>query len=282
MRYSPKHKQPIDKDHLEERLYRKSDWNSSSSHIPPALFPYPAGISNSFKRARTSSPSTSTEETSSETEAEAVNVATPSSESDYLIPERGESSSHSLPFPSQSGGGSSSSSSSNIVHAHQQTPLRFSFGMNSSENNHKATVDGLLTEKMLNLGDRDADTSRNLNLPSYSQAMVDSDNEQLTSIRPADRRPDIRHQLELIKESNKESLQEGQSWFLIDRRWYRLWSAACSDEPKSKDGADLKVGMVETRDLLQVGETNLLKPGLEEGIGFELLSSEAWRLLTTW
>jgi ubiquitin carboxyl-terminal hydrolase 4/11/15 len=122
-----------------------------------------------------------------------------------------------------------------------QTPLRHSFGMSSM-----STVDGL-SKKM-----------HNITVPD---------------------RPGGPEQASLVKESSKAALESGQSWFLVDRKWYRLWSTACSEEPSGKDSDALEVGPVETKDLLEAGQ---LKQGLGEGVDFEWLSAEAWRLLTSW
>jgi ubiquitin carboxyl-terminal hydrolase 4/11/15 len=262
--------------------HKKADLNSL--HTPPPLFP--AGISNSFKRARTTSPPTSIEEGGSETEAEAALVSTPSSEShsESAWAKRDSSSSsssspQSASFPHHSG---------NPAHTHQQTPLRFSFGMSSSNSHtNKAAVDGLLTEKMLNITVPDAEasgsSSSSSELPANGHSLTASEGIS-TNIQPSETKPDASQQIQMVKESSKEALQIGQSWFLVDRKWYRLWSAACSDGPDSKEGEPLEVGPVETRALWQAGQQEplMLRLDLEEGVDFELLQESAWRLLTSW
>lgn len=282
---SPKRKPESDKS-ARQRSNEGSQHNKTidlnSLHTPPSLFP--AGIGNSFKRARTASPPTSIEEGGSETEAEAALGSTPSSESYSESAWTKRDSNNSSPQAA-----SFSHYSNNLAHTLQQTPLRFSFGM-SGNNSHtnKAAVDGFLTEKMLNITVPDAEasgssSSKSSELPAHGHSLAFTDGKS-TNVQPLENKPAVKQQFQMVKELSKESLQKGQSWFLVDCRWYRLWSAACNNDLDSKKEGSLQVGPVETMSLGQTSQQGefFLRPDLMEGIDFELLSEPAWQLLTSW
>lgn len=261
-------------------------------HTPPSLFPGVLG--NSFKRPRTTSPPTSTEENGSDTEGEVPAAATPSSESECSRDRREEreGSPHSSTL-------SQPATAAVSGHSHQQhhsaTPLRFSFGcasatetkMSNSDPTNKAAVDGLLTERMLNITDRDAATGV-VGLPSYSQAIGQSvqvsthaDSEEIhSSVMPSAVKPDGREQLERVKTLMEKPLQLNHSWFAVATSWFQRWANACSEVSQS---VEEEVEMIRVGEIAQeqLGRY-MLRPGLEEGTDFELVPREAWDLLVAW
>ncbi|UZJ55146.1 hypothetical protein CBS101457_004466 [Exobasidium rhododendri] len=267
------------------------------SHTPPHLFP--ALLGSSFKRSRTTSPPTSLEDNGSETDAEAFNIATPSSDLDHSLDRRDVERGDSLLSTANLALQSHSLSGAHSHPQHQQTPLRFSFGsantargeMGVGDEKNKETIDGLLATNMLNITDGDATSNGHAALPSYQQATgqsVDSltasvDVEMTSNVTPSSTTPDCNEQIANVTTSNQKPLRLGESWFLVDCKWFEQWSTACSNGVASKDRGGTVVGPVQTQDLLTKRHDVLsLKVGLEEGVHFRLLSKESWEMLTTW
>ncbi|ESK97845.1 ubiquitin carboxyl-terminal hydrolase [Moniliophthora roreri MCA 2997] len=87
--------------------------------------------------------------------------------------------------------------------------------------------------------------------------------------------------LELIRNLMRIPMEVGQTWYLVDRTWYRRWEKACSGEV-DKDGpvSEQDLGPVSVSSLLdQYGN---LKPGLVEGVDVEYVPQEAWDHLVRW
>ncbi|KAM0786539.1 hypothetical protein ACM66B_001996 [Microbotryomycetes sp. NB124-2] len=111
---------------------------------------------------------------------------------------------------------------------------------------------------------------------------------EATSSRPADGRAQFEIITEL-KRDQERSMESGDEYMLISRKWYRKWQMACTGQTASKeddiDGtADLSLddlGPIDNADLLeQDGHT--LKPALQIGQQVEILPAQAWGMLVSW
>lgn len=94
-------------------------------------------------------------------------------------------------------------------------------------------------------------------------------------------------QLESVLPLAKKGLKAGEPWFIVDRRWYRKWQAACGDAQgagKEKDFEDISIaelGPIDNSALLEPGTSKLLKT-VTEGQDAMFLPGEAWDLLVSW
>lgn len=251
----------VDTDH---QLQRKTP---STSHIPPNLFN--SSLINSFKRPRTISPPTSTDDNSSETDTDLISVATPSSDSESNSDKRG------LTEGSLGVGGSSSSGT---AHAIQHTPLRFSFGMSSRDEaastdstileNGKTAVEGLLLEKMQNIATDSPEGAPPTYMNALGQTTETTDLDMIVREDP----PILEEQIKAVDGSNRQSLQVGHSWFLVESDWVQSWK-------QSGTGKVVLEGL--GTKALVIDGTNL-RPGIAENSDFEYLSVESWKWLTSW
>lgn len=78
----------------------------------------------------------------------------------------------------------------------------------------------------------------------------------------------------------KQSMQVGQTWHVVSRKWFRRWQKACSGE-EDKEGTieEKDVGPVNNADILDA-DGNLGQ--CTEGVDVEFLPQEAWDLLVQW
>jgi ubiquitin carboxyl-terminal hydrolase 4/11/15 len=110
-----------------------------------------------------------------------------------------------------------------------------------------------------------------------------------TAIPPRHAPPgDGQVQLDLVLEHKKVPFVEGDTWFVIDRRWFRRWQAACGstagDDSDSKQLQDVSMDEVGPIDNSQIANTTtgrLLRPVLE-GQDVEFLPGVSWHLLEAW
>ncbi|BGP25693.1 ubiquitin carboxyl-terminal hydrolase [Rhodotorula toruloides] len=117
-------------------------------------------------------------------------------------------------------------------------------------------------------------------------AYVEGDDEELPTFQALHEyhgiAPDM--QLEFINEARKKRLEEGDSWFIVPRAWFRRWQSACSGVQESKDDdASLtpeQVGPIDTT-VLYDEKGDLRKP-LTLGVDVEVVPGEAWGYLTSW
>ncbi|KAF9269146.1 cysteine proteinase [Marasmius fiardii PR-910] len=85
----------------------------------------------------------------------------------------------------------------------------------------------------------------------------------------------------LIEQLMCKTMEVGQTWYLIDRTWFKRWQKACKGEV-DKEGplSERDLGPVAVESLLdQYGN---LKPGLVEGMDVEYVPEEAWNHFVTW
>ncbi|KAL0572285.1 hypothetical protein V5O48_009688 [Marasmius crinis-equi] len=87
--------------------------------------------------------------------------------------------------------------------------------------------------------------------------------------------------LETIEGLMRKPMEIGQTWYLVDRTWYKRWQKACKGEV-DKEGPVVEedLGPVAVAGLLdQYGN---LKAGLAEGIEVEYVPEEAWNHFVSW
>ncbi|EPQ26366.1 uncharacterized protein PFL1_06014 [Pseudozyma flocculosa PF-1] len=159
------------------------------------------------------------------------------------------------------------------------------------------TIEGLMTEKSLRLDDPAAKLQHDAasapsqpadDLPTYSAALAD-DSQPVLDIA-ATSRPSGAEQLKVIRPMKTQPMVVGEKWYLIDRSWYKLWSTAAAQEASAADGDDgddapLVVGPIDNRSLLEEGSSEsdpYLRTQISEGLDFEMLPEEGWRLLASW
>ncbi|GAA5849097.1 hypothetical protein JCM8547_006443 [Rhodosporidiobolus lusitaniae] len=121
--------------------------------------------------------------------------------------------------------------------------------------------------------------------PAYASSDDEEEGDEPPSFRPAGYNgpaPDV--QLEFIRELKGRQLDEGDTWFLVSRRWYRRWMTAVSGVAESKDDdASLtveEVGPVDNGDI--VDEKGELRRPVQEGVDVEVVPEPAWRYLVEW
>lgn len=97
--------------------------------------------------------------------------------------------------------------------------------------------------------------------------------------------PAADQQLALINDMKDFRLEEGDTWFLVPRTWYRRWQTACSGVAQSKDDDDSltpeQVGPIDTTSLAEEDGVSLRKP-VQVGVDVEVLPEAAWRYLVDW
>lgn len=95
-------------------------------------------------------------------------------------------------------------------------------------------------------------------------------------------------QLEMVLNPAKRPLQEGDSWFVVDRKWFRRWQAACGssqgDDSSTKDLQDISMSEVGPIDNSQIASpaTGRLSGPVTEGQDVVFLPGESWHLLEAW
>lgn len=130
-------------------------------------------------------------------------------------------------------------------------------------------------------------------LRSENGEVAAGDNTTSTGPIPARAAPpeDGQMQLSLVLDSAKKSFVEGDTWFVVDRRWYRRWQAACGsnsneegDESNGKELQDITMSDVGPVDNSRISDTRtgkLTKP-VVEGQDVVFLPGEAWHFLEAW
>lgn len=95
-------------------------------------------------------------------------------------------------------------------------------------------------------------------------------------------------QLQMVLEPAKKPFQEGDTWFVIDRRWFRRWQAACGsakgDDSDSKDLQDVsmdEVGPIDNSQIADPSTGRLLRP-VVEGQDVVFVPGESWHMLEAW
>jgi DUSP domain len=86
----------------------------------------------------------------------------------------------------------------------------------------------------------------------------------------------LRDKLILIQNLMKESMEVGDTWYLISRPWFRRWQMVCTGGLDKEED----LGPVDNSLLLD-GDGNLNRD-IQEGIDVEYVPTEAWSHFTMW
>ncbi|SJX64445.1 related to UBP12-ubiquitin C-terminal hydrolase [Sporisorium reilianum f. sp. reilianum] len=173
--------------------------------------------------------------------------------------------------------------------ATQPTPLRQSISsadiLNSSQimSNSDQNIEGLMTEKSLSLHDgaaKAADVVVDEKPPSYNEAVQ-------PPAETAVVRPTGQQQLDRIRPMKNRPLHAGDTWYIVGRKWYRRWDAACSARRDSDpaENAEAPIGPIDNSDLVDEGSTPSfarLRPRINEHMDYEMVPEEGWNLLVSW
>ena len=87
--------------------------------------------------------------------------------------------------------------------------------------------------------------------------------------------------LHYVTERRGKQMQVGDTWYIVSRRWYRRWEAACQ-------GIADKSGPLEEKHVDAVDNTPLvdrdanLVSNLTEGVDVEFVPWDVWKAFTTW
>ncbi|TFY74055.1 hypothetical protein EWM64_g9957, partial [Hericium alpestre] len=86
---------------------------------------------------------------------------------------------------------------------------------------------------------------------------------------------------QLVQESRKREMREGEAWYLVSRQWFRRWQKAMTGE-QDKDGAvDIhNLGPVNNAPLLD--SHGQLSRSLIEGVDVEYVPEHVWELFKSW
>lgn len=167
---------------------------------------------------------------------------------------------------------SNSGSTSTSQHQHLSPP--------QSQHNRMAAMD-------INPGSNDGSSS------SSTEPLMSENGEALPTSHaiPARSDPpaDGQAQLEMVLEPAKKPLEEGDAWFVVDRKWFRRWQAACGsskgdDSDDAKDLQDISmndVGPIDNSQIANPSTGRLLRP-VVEGQDVVFLPGESWHLLEAW
>lgn len=144
-------------------------------------------------------------------------------------------------------------------------------------------IEGLMTEKSLSLNDgavKATDVVVDEEPPSYNEAVEPPAAAEVI-------RPTGQQQLDRIRPMKNRPLHAGDTWYLVGRKWYRRWDAACSERRDSDpaEKTDVPVGPIDNSDLLDQDSTPSfarLRPGINEHIDYEMLPEGGWNLLVSW
>lgn len=97
-----------------------------------------------------------------------------------------------------------------------------------------------------------------------------------TSLTPKER-------LQKIQSLKNKPLALGDTWYLISRQWYRGWESACGGAPlKGAPEDESQVKAVDNSSLAGLKPGKLKTAAIDEGVDYELLPEEAWKLLVEW
>ncbi|KAI0311746.1 hypothetical protein OF83DRAFT_1177271 [Amylostereum chailletii] len=119
----------------------------------------------------------------------------------------------------------------------------------------------------------DIDATMSDILPTFTT--VSDDPQPHTGTTP----PGLRHQT--IQVLRKQPMQEGQTWHLIAKPWFRRWEKAVTGEQDKEGGIDEKdIGPVDNSSL--VTSTGELSTNPQEGIDVEFVPTQVWNYFVQW
>lgn len=117
-------------------------------------------------------------------------------------------------------------------------------------------------------------------LPAYEDVVVHDD--ELTPPDESAAVPMPSSQWDLVQDyMRSKDVTEGESYFLISRKWYRQWQAHCTGVAEEKDDdPDAQLGPIDNRELAD--ERGNLRKGLQDGVHLEIMPATAWNMLKSW
>lgn len=86
---------------------------------------------------------------------------------------------------------------------------------------------------------------------------------------------------QMIKEDEAMGLEEGETYYLLNSRWWREWKSAVGYDKYSNPNGYLP-SAIDNSDLFEDEENDLLKKNLSENYNFVILSKRAWDQLMEW
>lgn len=124
------------------------------------------------------------------------------------------------------------------------------------------------------------------------------DDDATAARAPRQSPPAGQQQLEdVLRETRNKQLRQGDTWFVVDRRWFRRWQAACGDgagagytkdeleqlesERLVGDDDDTAVGPIDNSSIADPQTGKLIKV-VQEGVDCVFLPMEAYWLLEAW
>lgn len=115
--------------------------------------------------------------------------------------------------------------------------------------------------------------------------VVKIEDQQMESATPADGSENLQEKLnkeqEKVSNYGNQAMVPGDSWFLIERRWYDTWKRYVSNDGCSWDAINknLDPGPIDNLPLLESEDKPKLREKLLERQDYELLPQEGWDLL---
>ena len=87
--------------------------------------------------------------------------------------------------------------------------------------------------------------------------------------------------LRMIESLSRQTMQPGETWFLVARPWYKRWHKACSgDEDKEGRVNEADLGPVDNSPLLD--NNGVLTSSTQEHVDVEFMPVKAWQLFVEW
>ncbi|KAG8697366.1 CSN-associated deubiquitinating enzyme Ubp12, partial [Ceratobasidium sp. 395] len=119
---------------------------------------------------------------------------------------------------------------------------------------------------------QDADTEADIGLSSLARLDEPTTDGALTG----------QERYQMIKNLEKMPLELGSLWYVVDRRWIRIWESAVIGGGDGLPGPNERtVGPVDNSSILHPGNQQLL-PDLTAGEDYELFPEAAWQKLVEW
>lgn len=149
--------------------------------------------------------------------------------------------------------------------------------------------DTLSTEQLLNSdtflssGTSDVDTDTPVTNEMFDA--LDSATIRLSSAAASDSVPPPQQQLEYINRLKDGPMIEGDTWYLIEMRWWQRWEAFCSrasSENPSTKGLAAAPGIITNRELYDDQEMTKVKRALMADVEVKLVPQTAWDALLRW
>ncbi|XP_078392056.1 ubiquitin carboxyl-terminal hydrolase 11-like isoform X1 [Cetorhinus maximus] len=91
--------------------------------------------------------------------------------------------------------------------------------------------------------------------------------------------PGLESQRRQVEEVQRRGPEEGESWYLIEQRWFERWTAYVEDGDQN---ASTNPGPIDNTKLHESTESDRLKANLMETEDYTLLHTEAWHKLLSW